>query len=134
MDNTQLTFINSHLAAHQSKTLQRNNDAAEICCNLQLLLPAGKALSTAADLTTSAHHVVWMGDLNYRLEYGQQAHTHSDSPTPEDFSSLCLAVSSGRFSELLELDQLKREQAARRVFAGFEEGHIDFAPTFKVSC
>jgi hypothetical protein len=30
-----------------------------------------------ADLVTGFHHVVWMGDLNYRLEYGQQVRQHS---------------------------------------------------------
>jgi hypothetical protein len=61
-----------------------------------------------------------------------QAETHADSPTPEDFASLCDAISARQFPQLLQLDQLKAEQAAGRVFAGFQEGDIDFAPTFKV--
>jgi hypothetical protein len=61
-----------------------------------------------------------------------QAETHSDSPTPEDFASLCAAINARQFPQLLQLDQLKLEQAAGHVFAGFTEGEIDFAPTFKV--
>jgi hypothetical protein len=61
-----------------------------------------------------------------------QAETHSDSPTPEDFASLCAAISAKQYKQLLQLDQLKLEQAAGRVFTGFSEGEIDFAPTFKV--
>jgi hypothetical protein len=61
-----------------------------------------------------------------------QAETHSDSPTPEDFASLCAAISEKQYGQLLPLDQLKLEQAAGRVFAGFSEGEINFAPTFKV--
>lgn len=62
-----------------------------------------------------------------------QAATQADSPTPEDFAALCADVAAGRFQELLQLDQLRREQAAGRVFAGFSEGTIGFAPTFKVT-
>lgn len=42
---------------------------AEICHELSL---AESYAAGGADLVTGFHHVVWMGDLNYRLEYGQQ--------------------------------------------------------------
>lgn len=58
--------------------------------------------------------------------------TQSDSPTPEDFKSQCELITQQRFDELLPLDQLQRELSAGRVFAGFKEGAITFAPTFKV--
>jgi hypothetical protein len=61
-----------------------------------------------------------------------QALTQSDSPTPEDFASLSDAITSQRYEELLPLDQLARERNAGRVFCGFREGSIHFAPTFKV--
>lgn len=35
---------------------------------------------------------------------------------------------------LLEYDQLEVERAKGRVFKGFKEGKVTFAPTFKVSC
>lgn len=44
-------------------------DVAEICRELNLQPSAAAA---GADLVTGFHHIVWMGDLNYRLEYGQQ--------------------------------------------------------------
>jgi hypothetical protein len=44
-------------------------DVGEICRELNLQEAAAVA---GADLVTGFHHVVWMGDLNYRLEYGQQ--------------------------------------------------------------
>jgi hypothetical protein len=44
-------------------------DVVEICHELNL---QGCAAAAGADLVTGFHHVVWMGDLNYRLEYGQQ--------------------------------------------------------------
>lgn len=73
LDDTHLAFVSSHLAAHQSKTAARNADMAEIATNLHL-----PGAARGADLATGFHHVVWMGDLNYRLEYGQQVRwTHA---------------------------------------------------------
>ncbi|WIA30252.1 hypothetical protein OEZ86_000342 [Tetradesmus obliquus] len=134
LDDTHLAFVASHLAAHQSKTQQRNADVAEIAANLKLLPQAQRQRGAVhkPDVGTGFHHLVWLGDLNYRLDWGQQAETHADSPTPEDFASLCAAISSRQWPQLLALDQLRQEQAAGRVFAGFSEGKIDFAPTFKV--
>ena len=43
--------------------------------------------------------------------------------------SLC---HSRDFAELLEKDQLRYQMAEKRVFQGFQEGEIDFLPTFKV--
>lgn len=61
-----------------------------------------------------------------------QAITQSDSPVDDDFKSLKADIEAGKTQELLQLDQLHREQRAGRVFAGFQEGQIGFAPTFKV--
>jgi hypothetical protein len=72
LDDTHLAFVSSHLAAHQSKTAQRNSDVGEICANLKLLPPAQRRSVHKPDLATGFHHCVWVGDLNYRLEYGQQ--------------------------------------------------------------
>jgi hypothetical protein len=44
-------------------------DVREICRELDL---RGAVAAAGADLVTGFHHVVWMGDLNYRLDYGQQ--------------------------------------------------------------
>jgi hypothetical protein len=72
LDDTHFAFVSSHLAAHQSKTAQRNSDVGEICANLKLLqLPQRRSVHKP-DLATGFHHLVWVGDLNYRLEYGQQ--------------------------------------------------------------
>lgn len=72
LDDTHLAFVSSHLAAHQSKAAQRNSDMSEICANIRLQQPGSQPVAAGADLATSYHHLVWMGDLNYRLEYGQQ--------------------------------------------------------------
>lgn len=69
---TTLTFINSHLAAHQSKALQRSADVAEITDELFRGRVGPTAVGQEGDAVTSATHVVWVGDLNYRIDFGEQ--------------------------------------------------------------
>lgn len=125
VDNTRLCFVVSHLAAHQGKSKARNDDYQRICHNLDID-------PMDADLLTGHHHVIWLGDLNYRLDYGDQAVSNDDSPTQADWQQLVQDIKDQQFVLLLEKDQLKKEMAAGRAFPGFHEGDIRFAPTFKL--
>lgn len=62
--------------------------------------------------------IIWLGDLNYRLS----------STSSDDVSEL---IRRNDWQGLLEKDQLKIEQKAGRIFDGWEEGRICFAPTYK---
>ncbi|RKO98060.1 hypothetical protein CXG81DRAFT_14185 [Caulochytrium protostelioides] len=62
-------------------------------------------------------HLVWLGDLNYRL-------------TVPD-SEIRLALSEGRYGDLLKKDQLNVEKTARHAFVNFWEADISFPPTYK---
>jgi len=73
-----------------------------------------------------------MGDLNYRIDWGQQAHNLAETPTQEDHAAIVNHVQAQSYQELLATDQLAREMAAGRVFPGFKEAPIEFPPTFKV--
>ena len=68
--NTPLCFINSHLAAHQDKVIQRNQDVRNI-------LRSTRLGSTMCELTTQ-YHTIWMGDLNYRID----KHTRTEAVRP----------------------------------------------------
>ncbi|CAK9147235.1 unnamed protein product [Ilex paraguariensis] len=61
--------------------------------------------------------VIWLGDLNYRL-----ASNYGDTRE---------LLQKNDWQALLEKDQLRIEQKAGRVFKGWEEGRIYFAPTYK---
>eukprot|EP00798_Chlamydomonas_sp_ICE-L_P013605 gene13605-19478_t len=121
---TELCFINSHLAAHQDKCRARNAHYRDIVKGLRMD-------PYQMDVLTAYHHVFWMGDLNYRLDYGQQAIIPTESPSMDDFKSLVDKVDSGQYGELLPLDQLAKEMEAKRCFYQFNEGEIRFPPTFK---
>ncbi|ODO01801.1 hypothetical protein L198_02526 [Cryptococcus wingfieldii CBS 7118] len=72
----------------------------------------GKALGV-----DDSHVLIWLGDLNYRI----------DLPDSE----VCEKVKAQEWQSLLEKDQLRMDITAKKSFAGFEEGTIDFPPTFK---
>ena len=63
--------------------------------------------------------VFWLGDLNYRID--------EDIPVQEVFEM----VNKGEVARLQSHDQLNRERGNGRVFQGFREGPLLFAPTYK---
>ena len=64
-------------------------------------------------------HVFWLGDLNYRIDC---------SYSTEDIFSL---LQQGKYRTLWRRDQLCIEREAGAVFVDYEEGDIDFLPTYK---
>lgn len=63
--------------------------------------------------------IIWFGDLNYRI-----ALSHTDT---------LKLLKKKDWDSLLNKDQLKIEREAGRVFKGWREGLIKFAPTYKYS-
>jgi Endonuclease/Exonuclease/phosphatase family 2/C2 domain/CAP-Gly domain len=123
LNDTSICFVNSHLAAHQDKTFKRNADVAEIIEGVSM----GRF---AVDMLNQFHHVVWLGDLNYRLDYGQQNNAHT--PSSVQFAEMKSLIERKQLDGLLACDQLAAQMQARNVFLDFVEGPITFAPTFKV--
>lgn len=133
---TRLAFVNCHLAAHTHGTEDRNRDFHRLASSLLAgprgcrpgaaranrvspLSPDSSAPppSSGRGLLPGHDLVVWMGDLNYRVE-GSRAAIES-------------AMRDGLFEVLESNDQLLRERDVRRVFEGFREGPLHFRPTFK---
>lgn len=121
--HTSFCFINSHLAAHQDKVAERNADVMEIVNEI-------KSGCKNADLTNSFNYCFWMGDLNYRIEYGESA--KEKKPSDEVFTEMVNMIAKTQYEELFEYDQLKNEMERRNIFANFHEGVYEFEPTFKV--
>eukprot|EP00467_Chlorarachnion_reptans_P002101 CAMPEP_0114496092 /NCGR_PEP_ID=MMETSP0109-20121206/5582_1 /TAXON_ID=29199 /ORGANISM="Chlorarachnion reptans, Strain CCCM449" /LENGTH=542 /DNA_ID=CAMNT_0001673335 /DNA_START=405 /DNA_END=2033 /DNA_ORIENTATION=+ len=123
--DTSICFVNAHLAAHQHKTARRNSDVQEIINGISRILGSKKA-----DIVVQFDHVIFMGDLNYRLDYGTQG--EEKKPTKEQFDQMVLKIEEKKFDTLFSCDQLTNEMAKGRVFCGFREGKYNFPPTFKV--
>ncbi|CAN9513823.1 unnamed protein product [Ophioblennius macclurei] len=113
--NSDICVVNSHLAAHIEEYERRNQDFKDICSRLQFR----QHDITQPPLTIMKHNVVlWIGDLNYRI---------SDL----DVDNVKELISKKDFETLHSYDQLKRQIDEEAVFVGFEEGQIQFQPTYK---
>jgi len=110
--DTQVCFINSHLAAHDDMTARRNDDFAEIV--------QGCRFGEKMECTQAFHHLVWMGDLNYRCEWGlgdSKAVARSPSKERAKLMASKLDEPAGR-AEVFETDQLTAARLAGDAFLG----------------
>lgn len=104
-------FLNCHLPAHLEKAEQRKEDFATI---LHMQQFEGRVASGILD-----HDLVfWFGDLNFRIE-------------SLDIRFVKYAIDSNILSQLWEKDQLNIAKSTWPVLSGFQEGPLNFPPTFK---
>lgn len=119
---TTFIFVSSHLAAHTTQVDRRNSDVAEIVRGLVI------KGNHHVDVLHSGHHIFWMGDLNYRLEYAGD----KDHPDETKFAEMLDLIKQGKYDVLLATDQLHNSMLNNEVFIDFEDAPINFRPTFKV--
>ena len=101
--NLSIMIINCHLAAYQKRSIQRNMDFQRCYDNM-------------ADNYQNFDFVVFMGDLNYRLNN----------------LSVDMEKMESQYLMFLNYDQLTYEINIKRLnMNGFKEGQIFFRPTFK---
>ncbi|KAL9149894.1 hypothetical protein ABFS82_12G134900 [Erythranthe guttata] len=115
LHQTTFCFVCTHLASGEKEgdEIRRNLDVSEIIKRTKF----SHHSSTQPDSILSHDKIIWLGDLNYRL-----------ASISDDTYKL---LQRNDWQLLLEQDQLRREQRAGRVFEGWEEGEIYFAPTYK---
>ncbi|KAF8725676.1 hypothetical protein HU200_020221 [Digitaria exilis] len=111
-----LCFVCTHLASGEKDgdEVRRNSDVAEILKRTRFAQQ-----SSPPETILDHDKVIWLGDLNYRLTSNGGGGETRELLERKDWPAL------------LERDQLRTEQRAGRVFAGWEEGRIRFPPTFK---
>uniref|UniRef100_A0A0D9WNF3 Inositol polyphosphate-related phosphatase domain-containing protein n=1 Tax=Leersia perrieri TaxID=77586 RepID=A0A0D9WNF3_9ORYZ len=120
---TSLCFVCSHLASGEKEgdELRRNADVAEIVKSAHFprsCRPAASAGRRRVPERILDHdRMIWLGDLNYRV-----ALSYEETRT---------LLEDNDWDALLEKDQLMIEREAGRVFRGWKEGKICFAPTYK---
>ncbi|KAH8550863.1 Endonuclease/exonuclease/phosphatase, partial [Umbelopsis sp. PMI_123] len=135
--------LSSHLAAFMNQVERRNQDYAEICKRLVfpnvpddktdyatslwndggdegvLFIENSNIVRNWSQQNSIFHsdHLIWVGDLNYRINLTE----------PE----VKAALQKRDLKSLIEYDQLNIERASGRAFRVFNEGEIDFLPTYK---
>ncbi|KAG5891990.1 hypothetical protein JTB14_007738 [Gonioctena quinquepunctata] len=105
---TSVAFVCAHFAAGQSQVVERNADYNEI--TRKITFPMSRSLN-------SHEYLFWCGDFNYRVDM--------------DKEELRELVKQSDFETILQHDQLKKQQEAGSVFKNFNEGDINFPPTYK---
>ncbi|XP_070707088.1 phosphatidylinositol 4,5-bisphosphate 5-phosphatase A [Pempheris klunzingeri] len=104
-------FLNCHLPAHMRNLEQRVEDFESILQQQQF---DGGAASGVLD-----HDVVfWFGDLNFRIE-------------DYDIHVVKCAIDSNKLPLLWERDQLNMAKNTESILDGFQEGALNFPPTYK---
>ncbi|KMT08821.1 hypothetical protein BVRB_6g135450 [Beta vulgaris subsp. vulgaris] len=119
LHKTSLCFVCSHLASGQKEgdELKRNADVAEILKGMQFPKICKNSDKKAPEKIIDHDRVLWFGDLNYRVSL--------------PYEEARLLLEDNDWDTLLEKDQLKIERAGGRVFCGWKEGRVMFAPTYK---
>ncbi|KAL9673362.1 hypothetical protein QQ045_029618 [Rhodiola kirilowii] len=110
--NSSFCVVCTHLASGEKEgnEVRRNLDVLEILRKTRFGRPF-------RDGILDHDNVIWLGDLNYRLAC--------------DRAEMYELLKQNDWLALLEKDQLRKEQRAGRVFKGWNEGDIRFAPTYK---
>ena len=151
LHDTSICFVASHFTANKKEVLSRNQDYHLILEKLVFKRQAYLSgveeivdyseinayddyISTSTnmnktwqdlrffwdkDLKILDHsQIFWLGDLNYRID-------------DINYEDIIECVENNRIQPLLERDQLFAEKRKGNVFEGFEEGKINFLPTYK---
>ncbi|XP_066371130.1 type I inositol polyphosphate 5-phosphatase 10-like isoform X1 [Miscanthus floridulus] len=120
LHRTSFCFVCSHLASGEKEgdEVRRNADVAEILRSAHFPRACKLLASHRVPEKILDHdRMIWLGDLNYRV-----------SLSYEETRTL---LEENDWDELLKKDQLMIEREAGRVFSGWNEGKICFAPTYK---
>ncbi|KAF3334013.1 type I inositol 1,4,5-trisphosphate 5-phosphatase CVP2-like protein [Carex littledalei] len=121
LQKTTFCFVCTHLASGEKNgdEVRRNSDVVEILKKTKFLRSRRISRIAALSPETILEHdkIIWLGDLNYRLA--------SNCTDTNDL------LEKNDWKALLEKDQLRIEQRAGRIFAGWKEGAIYFPPTYK---
>ena len=127
-----LAFVGAHLSPHLHNAEERITDFAAILYSQEFYVDAmGKAKKSEEneDVEGPLHHhqaiplidhdyVFFCGDLNFRLDHLSR-------------EEIISKIQSNDLASLLEHDQLSIAMREEKIFAGFREMPIDFAPTYK---
>ncbi|XP_047095116.1 type I inositol polyphosphate 5-phosphatase 5-like [Lolium rigidum] len=122
LHHTSLCFVCSHLASGEKEgdEVRRNADVAEILKSAHFpraCKPPSAAHRGLPERIIDHDKMIWLGDLNYRVSL-----SYDETRT---------LLEDNDWDALLLKDQLMIEREAGRVFVGWKEGKICFAPTYK---
>ncbi|KAL0926920.1 hypothetical protein M5K25_003175 [Dendrobium thyrsiflorum] len=121
LHQTSFCFICCHLASGEKEgdELRRNSDVKKISKNTYFQRICKNHHRINPKKILDHDRVIWLGDLNYRISLS--------------YLETKRLLEQNDWDALLEKDQLRIERESGRVFNGWKEGKIYFAPTYKYS-
>eukprot|EP01084_Bolivina_argentea_P203323 347292_1 len=131
---TSMCIICCHLASGKENTKKRNENVAKIMQKLTFNESEEKSRNSTSSTSSKSSKsrsrkskgtpiidndiIIFFGDMNYRMEF-------------ETFEEVHELILKNKWMKLLEGDQLLIERNNSNVFDGFEEGLINFQPSYK---
>ncbi len=110
-NETSFCFVGCHLAAREERYEQRCTNVQQILQGINAAQPAGLTPDTWFD------HVIWTGDLNFRLV--------------ADRSDVCKWAKECNVEQLLQSDQLMLARRECKAFFQWTEPPISFSPSYR---
>ena len=159
--DTSLAFCSCHLAAHEGSQYLKSRNA--MCQEILFETSGGRISGTKGkgrplDVAHAVDHIIWLGDLNYRVDlnlastfeslplghsppeelvvYAQQREvpgTPRASQKEAHIAAVVALAEQTEFAALRKCDELSAAREAGDAFVDFREGELAFAPTFKVN-
>lgn len=109
LEDTSYCFVSCHLAARQSRTHVRNQNAKDLL--------ALKPSLSFLEFPVEFDYTFWMGDLNYRIDY--------------NYYEAITLIDQDNYSVLYEKDQLFHEIKNNKILSTFNEDLKLFKPTYR---
>lgn len=106
--HTSLCFVTAHLASGMNNATERHQDYKTLSTGLRFA--RGRSIK---DHDT----IIWLGDFNYRVEL--------------PYDHVRKLISTKDYQSLLESDQLIKQMYKGNTFPYYNEGKINFDPTYK---
>ncbi|XP_044727410.1 synaptojanin-1-like [Chrysoperla carnea] len=103
-----MCFICAHFTQGQEMAHERNKDYLQIMNSIHFPCAAS---------VDSHDYIFFLGDLNYRIDL--------------ENTKIRNLIRFKQYDQLLRHDQLLLNKKANIIFQGFQEGSINFAPTYK---
>jgi len=130
-DNTHVAVVNCHLAAGHDKVAVRNSNFSEICQQLKLRshdypsMSVPGATARPPQFLHHWHHVIWLGNLNYRVDLGSAG-------TEKEYKKVEGYAQKGLLQPILKGDQLRQARESGAAYSTFFEAPIKFAPSYRL--
>ncbi|GFO29636.1 inositol polyphosphate 5-phosphatase k [Plakobranchus ocellatus] len=106
-----IVVVNCHLAAHREEVMSRIE-------HVDTIIDSQKFKDADSDNILDHDYIFWMGDMNFRLEELSRSHTLE-------------LIHRKDYATLLKYDQLSLVMEEKLIFEDFQEGQINFPPTYK---